>query len=49
VGTKAQLDFLAQRGCHAFQGFWVSRPLPVDAFQVFCRARTDAAAAVGAA
>jgi diguanylate cyclase (GGDEF)-like protein len=49
VGTKAQLDFLAQRGCHAFQGFWVSRPLPIDAFQVFCRARADAAAAVGAA
>ncbi len=35
VGTQAQLDFLAQRGCHAFQGFWVSKPVPADALAAF--------------
>ena len=27
VGTRAQLDFLDVRGCHCFQGYWVSKPL----------------------
>jgi hypothetical protein len=35
VGTRAQLDFLARRCCHAFQGFWVSEPLPAEAFRPF--------------
>ena len=30
VGTQAQLEFLTARGCHCFQGFWVSKPLPAD-------------------
>ncbi len=38
VGTKAQLDFLQQRGCHCFQGFWISQPLPADSFVAFARA-----------
>src|SRR5205085_3234533 len=35
VGTQAQLEFLQQRGCHCFQGFWISRPLHADAFGAF--------------
>ena len=35
VGTKAQLDFLQARGCHCFQGFWLSKPLPADEFAAF--------------
>ena len=32
VGTKPQLDFLQARGCHCFQGFWFSKPLPKKDF-----------------
>ena len=35
VGTKAQLDFLQARGCHCFQGFWISKPLPTPEFAMF--------------
>jgi diguanylate cyclase (GGDEF)-like protein/PAS domain S-box-containing protein len=35
VGTKAQLDFLHARGCHCFQGFWISKPLPTTEFATF--------------
>jgi diguanylate cyclase (GGDEF)-like protein/PAS domain S-box-containing protein len=38
VGTQAQLDFLAARDCHCFQGYWVSRPLPVVEFERFLAA-----------
>ncbi len=38
VGTKAQLDFLQARGCHCFQGFWASQPLPVAEFAAFATA-----------
>ena len=41
VGTQAQLDFLKARDCDAFQGFWVSEPLAVAAFESFCRERAD--------
>jgi diguanylate cyclase (GGDEF)-like protein/PAS domain S-box-containing protein len=37
VGSKEQLSFLEARGCHAFQGYWVSRPLPPEAFVAFWR------------
>jgi len=30
VETDEQLDFLNQNGCHAFQGFLFSRPIPID-------------------
>ena len=40
VGTREQLEFLAARGCHCFQGFWVSKPLPPARFIDFLRART---------
>jgi diguanylate cyclase (GGDEF)-like protein len=42
VGTRAQLDFLARRGCHAFQGYWVSAPLPAEAFRQFVIGRAAA-------
>jgi EAL domain-containing protein (putative c-di-GMP-specific phosphodiesterase class I) len=32
VSTQAQLDFLRQRGCHCFQGYWNSKPVPADEF-----------------
>src|SRR6185437_11526335 len=35
VGTRAQLDFLDVRGCHCFQGYWVSKPLPANEFVAF--------------
>jgi diguanylate cyclase (GGDEF)-like protein/PAS domain S-box-containing protein len=30
VENQAQFDFLAQQGCHEFQGYLISRPLPPD-------------------
>ena len=39
VGTQAQLDFLAARDCHCYQGYWASRPLPTKEFERFVRAR----------
>ena len=37
VETAAQRDFLASSGCHACQGFFFSRPLPIDGFEAFVR------------
>ena len=39
VETEAQRDFLAGQGCHAYQGYLFSRPLPVAAFEAFLTAR----------
>ncbi len=33
VETEEQRDCLAKQGCHAYQGFLFSRPLPVEEFQ----------------
>ncbi|HAF55144.1 MAG TPA: diguanylate cyclase, partial [Thauera sp.] len=38
VETTAQRQFLAERGCHAMQGYLFSRPLTVDAFTDWIRA-----------
>jgi diguanylate cyclase (GGDEF)-like protein/PAS domain S-box-containing protein len=38
VETEAQRDFLARSGCHAYQGFFISRPLPIEGFEAFARA-----------
>ncbi|QSA97541.1 EAL domain-containing protein [Methylococcus sp. EFPC2] len=53
VETQEQLDFLAHRGCHAYQGYLCSRPIPAGEFTRFlaaagryCRA-TPAPAASG--
>lgn len=35
VETEAQRDFLAGVGCHAYQGYFFSRPLPCSEFELF--------------
>jgi EAL domain-containing protein (putative c-di-GMP-specific phosphodiesterase class I) len=35
VETQGQRDFLAANGCHTFQGFFFSRPLPLEGFTAF--------------
>jgi EAL domain-containing protein (putative c-di-GMP-specific phosphodiesterase class I) len=35
VETEAQRDFLTLQGCHAYQGYLFSRPLPFDEFERF--------------
>ncbi len=35
VELQAQADFLAHLGCHAYQGYWFSRPLPLAALEAF--------------
>ena len=35
VETLAQREFLAHAGCHAYQGYYFSRPLPIEAFTRF--------------
>ncbi len=42
VETEEQRVFLAQLGCHSFQGFLTSRPLPVDEFQSLLTALSKA-------
>ncbi len=37
VETEAQKDFLASSGCHAYQGYFFSRPLPIEDFEEFAR------------
>ena len=39
VETEAQAAFLAGQGCHAYQGYLFSRPLPAAAFADFLRAQ----------
>lgn len=34
VETEEQRDFLADLGCHSYQGFLFSRPLPIEEFQL---------------
>ncbi|MCX7167023.1 MAG: EAL domain-containing protein [Rhodocyclales bacterium] len=44
VETEAQQVFLARSGCHAYQGYLFSKPLPLRAFEQFSmtQARPDA-------
>lgn len=42
VETQAQRDFLTQHGCHAFQGYFFSRPLPLMEFEVLLYERQSA-------
>lgn len=37
VETKEQLDTLLALGCHAYQGYWFSRPLEREAFEAYQR------------
>ena len=39
VETTPQRDFLAQLGCHTYQGYLFSTPLPVDEFESFVKHR----------
>ncbi len=39
VETEGQRGFLSAMGCHAFQGFLFSKPLPVADFETFIRSR----------
>ncbi|MFM0592713.1 bifunctional diguanylate cyclase/phosphodiesterase [Paraburkholderia dilworthii] len=39
VETEAQRDFLAAAGCHAYQGYYFCRPLPVEGFEALLRRR----------
>jgi EAL domain-containing protein (putative c-di-GMP-specific phosphodiesterase class I) len=41
VESEAQRDFLASSGCDAYQGYFFSRPLPLDQFEAFLE-RTEA-------
>lgn len=35
VETEAQRDILAGQGCHVYQGYLFSRPLPAEGFEEF--------------
>ena len=35
VEVETQLDFLTLHGCHAYQGYLFSRPLPIEEFEKF--------------
>jgi len=37
VETQAQRDFLDGLGCHAYQGYFFSRPLPIQDFEAFAQ------------
>ncbi len=37
VETQAQKDFLASHGCHAYQGYFFSKPLPIVQFEAFAQ------------
>lgn len=37
VETQAQKDFLASHGCHAYQGYLFSKPLPIALFEAFAQ------------
>ena len=42
VELQGQRDFLARQGCHAYQGYFFSRPLPIAAFEAFARRQPTA-------
>jgi diguanylate cyclase (GGDEF)-like protein/PAS domain S-box-containing protein len=37
VEIESQREFLARHGCHAYQGYFFSRPLPIDGFDEFAQ------------
>ena len=37
VETAEQRNFLAGAGCHAYQGYFYSKPLPLESFEEFAR------------
>ena len=49
VETDAQREFLTGAGCHAYQGYLFSRPLPVAEFEAFARSHWLASRSIGSA
>jgi hypothetical protein len=41
VETEAQRNALVKLGCHAYQGYLFSKPLPVIAFEAFARSHRN--------
>ncbi len=41
VETEPQREFLATLGCGAYQGYLLSRPLPIELFETFVNQRTE--------
>lgn len=41
VETHGQRDFLEQNGCHLFQGYLFSRPIPLQQFTEYCSRHYD--------
>ncbi|WP_367848921.1 EAL domain-containing protein [Rhodoferax sp. WC2427] len=41
VEMEAQRQFLAAHGCHAYQGYLFSKPLPLEAFEALAQRRLD--------
>lgn len=41
VETQEQYNFLASNGCHTFQGYLFSRPVPVEEFENLCNIGQD--------
>ena len=41
VELQAQADLLARQGCHAYQGYLFSKPLPLAALEAFARSKFD--------
>ena len=37
VETEIQREFLAAQGCHEYQGYLFSRPLPIEELEIFLR------------
>ncbi|HIJ63390.1 MAG TPA: EAL domain-containing protein, partial [Rhodospirillaceae bacterium] len=37
VETERQMNFLSRLGCHVCQGYFFSRPLPLEDFEQFVR------------
>lgn len=41
VETEMQRDFLTSKGCHAFQGYLFSKPVPIEQFETWLTQRTS--------
>ncbi len=40
VETGGQLSFLREQGCNEMQGYFYSKPLPANQFEIFARSKT---------
>ncbi|MES2091223.1 MAG: hypothetical protein V4532_14770, partial [Pseudomonadota bacterium] len=45
VETEGQRAFLSSIGCHRFQGYLYSKPVPVADFEAFLKRQAEATAA----